>query len=303
MTSPGDVEPDPVPPLSVYAYPDPIPAAVQRRWSRLDADRAVLWDLLVFLLKSFAVIAAAAGVGALAFGDGPGWTAVTLILIAFVVAVVATMLQRRLLRTQRLLRPREMDLLLDHRIEIAAADWGLGSDPATWPEEAVLAARSQSLARQIVGSTAWRDDVLEHHRAQLDPAEDAREIAVAAWHLQQLRAELGPPPTGRGPLAEQVASEWTAVHDELERDLHTTRLRVAALRQYAEAVDGLAEPVANRAALERLRRLPETRLPAVMHEDARQQLATDRLIELSEQVSRIGSELLGEPPSGERIGP
>ncbi len=194
MTSPGDVEPDPVPPLSVYAYPDPIPAAVQRRWSRLDADRAVLWDLLVFLLKSFAVIAAAAaGVGALAFGDGPGWTTVTLILIAFVVAVVATMLQRRLLRTQRLLRPREMDLLLDHRIEIAAADWGLGPDPATWPEEAVLAARSQSLARQIVGSTAWRDDVLEHHRAQLDPAEDAREIAVAAWHLQQLRAELRTP--------------------------------------------------------------------------------------------------------------
>ena len=146
MTSPGDVEPDPVPPLSVYAYPDPIPAAVQRRWSRLDADRAVLWDLPVFLLKSFAVIAAA-GVGALAFGDGPGWTAVTLILIAFVVAVVATMLQRRLLRTQRLLPSREMDLLLDHRIEIAAADWGLGSDPATSPRKSCARCQVQTLWR------------------------------------------------------------------------------------------------------------------------------------------------------------
>ena len=83
---------------------------------------------------------------------------------------------------------------------------------------------------------------------------------------------------------------------------------MAALRQYAEAVDGLAEPVANRAALERLRRLPETDLPAVMHEDARQQLATDRLIELSEQVSRIGSELLvnhhpGSASAPDPIGP
>lgn len=269
---------------AVYDYDVSVPAAIVGRWNRMDQDRAVLTDLAVlFIVTGSLLTAVAAGVG-LFLGASIG-SVVLIVIAAGAVLLLARLWRRRLVRGGRLLEPRLMDLVINHRYAVHFTTAESASD------EAELAHRARLIASDLVASPAWHSETLNGHADQIDPVEEARQIHVTAWRLRRFRDRLGEQPGGDDPLGEHLAAEWRHLDAHADANLHSLRERVDRLEQYWSDVLAMDELMERRQRLADLRRLADERLPLLAVDQATHELAVDRLAQLDLQAS-IGAAAL-----------
>lgn len=123
------------------------------------------------------------------------------------------------------------------------------------PVEARLGDYAMATAKAIIASPAWRDPVLDEHRLRLDPVQEASRIAVAAYQVYQVRAELGAPPTADG-LGETLADVYAEKKTAVDGAFAAVVTRAAVLDSYRQRLAELDGVVR---ALARLRQLDSER--------------------------------------------
>jgi hypothetical protein len=256
---------------TVLDYDDAVPPALIARWSAPDTDALVLVDLVAFLGEAAAVIVAVGAAGAGLAGAVPvahGLVGV----VGGALLAAALAVGRRLLGRRTGIRPKDIDLVFDHRVEITLTDWDV--EP-----EARIAQRAARIGAAVSGSAAWHDPELRAAGLRLDVPEEVRQLTVAARRLYELRLDLGPRPE-----CEIGRPDWEAVHDQWGATLQTLAERVAALADYRDRLEQWGAATAARRRGEHLRGLFDTAAQTLPAATVRSELATEQLAALTARL-------------------
>ncbi len=264
----------------LYRYDDRVPAELLSRWHRLDGDRVVVIDLVLFLGTVVGAILALAGAAGLLLGRW--WSGAALLVVGIAAAVLSRLCRRRLEQAGRLLPAPDIDLIVEHRTAVAVG--GVPNESAhrttefvAGSSEAELVDRALRTAHVIATTTAWRNAQGGEHGLLLDPYEEARQIAVAADNVQRLRAELGPRPDAEDVAGAALHRQWTWLNDRADAAFGLVRQRVQTFEDYASEMVALSHALEQQSRLRELERLVEGPGAQLFAQDAMQELSVEHL--------------------------